>query len=45
MTLAFLVHVKKVPAPPSTKKARRLGEDAARQLEYQAPSDPEEFLI
>jgi hypothetical protein len=31
------------PAPPSLKKARRLTEDVARQLAYQAPDDPEEF--
>jgi hypothetical protein len=37
--------VKKEPdAPASSKKARRLGEDATLQLEYQAPDDPEEFL-
>jgi hypothetical protein len=37
--------VKKVhdaPMPPSSKKARRLSEDAARQLDYQAPDDPAE---
>jgi hypothetical protein len=46
VTPASFAHVKKennAPAPPSTKKARRLGEDVARQLEYQAPDDPEEF--
>jgi hypothetical protein len=31
------------PAPPSSKKARRLADEAARQLDYQAPDDPEEF--
>jgi hypothetical protein len=39
-------HVKKehdTPAPPSSKKAWRLSEDAAHQLDYQAPDDPEEF--
>jgi hypothetical protein len=39
-------HVKKehdAPAPPYSKKARCLAEDTARQLDYQAPDDPEEF--
>jgi hypothetical protein len=31
------------PAPPSSKKARRLADEAARQLDYQAPDDPKEF--
>jgi hypothetical protein len=31
------------PAPPSSKKARRLADEAAGQLDYQAPDDPEEF--
>jgi hypothetical protein len=31
------------PAPHSSKKARRLVEDATRQLAYQASDDPEEF--
>jgi hypothetical protein len=31
------------PTPPSLKKARRLANKAARQLDYQAPDDPEEF--
>jgi hypothetical protein len=31
------------PAPPSLKKARRLADKAAHQLDYQAPDDPEEF--
>jgi hypothetical protein len=29
--------------PPSSKKARRLTDEAAGQLDYQAPDDPEEF--
>jgi hypothetical protein len=43
---SFLDHVKKepsAPAPPSLKKAWRLTEDAALQLEYHAPNDPKEF--
>jgi hypothetical protein len=39
-------HVKKehdAPAPPSSKKARHLAEDASRQLDYRATDDPEEF--
>jgi hypothetical protein len=32
-----------VPAPHSSKKARRLAEEATLQLEYQAPDDSEEF--
>jgi hypothetical protein len=31
------------PAPPSSKKARRLANEAAGQLDYQALDDPEEF--
>jgi hypothetical protein len=31
------------PAPPSLKKARRLADEAARQLDYQALDDPKEF--
>jgi hypothetical protein len=31
------------PALPSSKKARRLADVAADQLDYQAPDDPEEF--
>jgi hypothetical protein len=31
------------PAPPSLKKARRLADEAAGQLDYQAPDDPEKF--
>jgi hypothetical protein len=31
------------PALPSSKKARRLVDEATRQLNYQAPDDPEEF--
>jgi hypothetical protein len=47
VTSASFAHGKKehdAPAPPSTKKACRLGEDTACQLEYQAPDNPEEFL-
>jgi hypothetical protein len=29
--------------PPSSKKARRLADDAAHQLAYQAPDDPKKF--
>jgi hypothetical protein len=39
-------HVKKehdVPTPPSLKKSRRLTDEAARQLNYQAPDDLEQF--
>jgi hypothetical protein len=46
VTPASFAHVKKehdAPAPPSTKKARRLTEDTVRQLDYQTPDDPEEF--
>jgi hypothetical protein len=46
VTPASFARVKKehgVPMPHSTKKARRLTEDAARQLDYQDPDDPEEF--
>jgi hypothetical protein len=32
-----------MPAPPSSKKAHRLTDEAAGQLDYQAPDDPEEF--
>jgi hypothetical protein len=48
VTPASFTHVKKehnALAPPSSKKARCLAEDAARQLEYQAPDDPEEFPV
>jgi hypothetical protein len=31
------------PAPPSSKKTRRLADEAAVQLDYQAPDGPEEF--
>jgi hypothetical protein len=31
------------PAPPSSKKARRLADEAARQLDYLTPDAPEEF--
>jgi hypothetical protein len=31
------------PAPPSSKKARRIADEATRQLDYQASDDPEEF--
>jgi hypothetical protein len=31
------------PAPPSSKKARRLTDEAARELDYQTLDDPEEF--
>jgi hypothetical protein len=30
-------------APPSSKKARRLADEAARQLDYQVPDNPVEF--
>jgi hypothetical protein len=43
---SFFTRVKKehdMPAPPSSKKVRWLADDAARQLDYQAPNDPEEF--
>jgi hypothetical protein len=46
MTPGYLARVKKEPgalAPPSLKKARRLAENAALLLEYQAPDGPEEF--
>jgi hypothetical protein len=39
-------HVKKehgAPALSSSKKARRLADEAARQLDYQTPDAPEEF--
>jgi hypothetical protein len=39
-------HVKKehdALAPPSSKKARHLADEAADQLDYQAPDDLEEF--
>jgi hypothetical protein len=42
VTPGSLAHVKKepgAPAPPSLKKACRLVEDAALQLEYQAPEE------
>jgi hypothetical protein len=32
-----------VPASPSSKKARRLADEATHQLGYQAPDDPKEF--
>jgi hypothetical protein len=47
VTPASFIRVKKehgAAVPPSMKKARRLAEDAARQLEYQAPDGPEGFL-
>jgi hypothetical protein len=31
------------PVPPSSKKARRLANEAVGQLDYQASDDPEEF--
>jgi hypothetical protein len=31
------------PVPPSSKKARRLADEAARQLDSQALDDPKEF--
>jgi hypothetical protein len=46
VTPASFIRVKKehgAAVPPSMKKARRLAEDAARQLEYQAPDVPEGF--
>jgi hypothetical protein len=46
ITQGSLACIKKdsdAPAPPSLKKARRLVEDAALQLKYQVPDDPEEF--
>jgi hypothetical protein len=44
VTLGSLARVKKEPgAPPSLKKAQRLAEDTALQLEYQASDDPVEF--
>jgi hypothetical protein len=44
--LTPLVRVKKEAGvvPPSMKKACRLAEDAAHQLQYQAPDDSDEFL-
>jgi hypothetical protein len=44
VTLGSLARVKKEPGvPPSLKKVRRLAEDTALQLEYQASDDPVEF--
>jgi hypothetical protein len=31
------------PTPPSSKKARRLADEATRQLDYQTPDEPKEF--
>jgi hypothetical protein len=39
-------HVKKehgATVPPSSKKARCLVDEAARQLDYRTPDNPEEF--
>jgi hypothetical protein len=40
---ASSTRVKKEPGVTPASFARHLEEDAARQLEYQAPNDPEEF--
>jgi hypothetical protein len=43
---ASFTRVKKehdVPTPPSSKKAHRLADEAAGQLDYQAPNDLKEF--